>query len=59
MIGPLSVPIHATPTPTSTPGLETTSGGDLVTLGGIIIFGTVLFGAFVVWLHTVTGGRLP
>jgi len=55
-----SLPIHSTPTetPTPTPGIEAVSG-EIVSLGIVVIMLSALFIAAVVWLHTVTGGRVP
>jgi len=61
MTGPSSLPLHhSTETPTSTPapGIEAVSG-DLITFGIIIIVAGALFFTSVIWLHTVTGGRMP
>jgi len=60
MIGLSSLPAHSTPTetPTTTPGIEAMSG-EIVSLGIVVIMLCALLIAGVVWLHTVTGGRVP
>jgi hypothetical protein len=60
MTGLPSLPVHSTPTetPTAAPGIEAVSG-DLIAIGvGIIVVGALFFTS-VIWLHTVTGGRMP
>jgi hypothetical protein len=61
MTGLPSLPVHhstATGTPTPAPGIEAVSG-DLIALGvGVIVAAALVF-AVVLYLHTITRGRLP
>ena len=60
MTGLPSLPAHSTPTGTPTPtrGIEAVSG-EIISLGIVVILASALVMTFVVWLHTVTGGRMP
>jgi len=60
MTDPPSLPVHSTPTetPTPTPGIEAVSG-DLIALGIGVIVAAALFFSVVLYLHTITRGRLP
>ena len=60
MTGVPSVPVHSTPTgtPTPTPGIEAVNG-EIISLGIALILASAFLMAAVVYLHTITGGRMP
>ena len=60
MTGLPALPLHhSTPTPTPTPaGIEAVTGG-LILVGVSAIVAASLFFAVVLYLQTITGGRVP